>query len=250
MIVLAVAVVAMAALAFTTPANAVIVVPIVDVYGHNEKTNYNGVIDDMFIGSGMNGYGVDGNPGWPAGEGDPSTWTATANGYQNEWQSGDLLDAGESPTNGKIGWTVFDLDSATALLEKLYLWNVRENAGRTVQDYNVYHATTPTVALSHGPTNSTSVDYDFSSGGWTLLNTGGALTLPDNGGTPDPAQAVIDLGGVTAQYIAVEILSNRGDGSRVGLAEVGITAIPEPSTFALSALGLLGLLACGRRRRR
>jgi hypothetical protein len=28
-----------------------------------------------------------------------------------------------------------------------------------------------------------------------------------------------------------------------------VVAIPEPSTFALSALGLLGLLACGRRRR-
>ncbi len=26
--------------------------------------------------------------------------------------------------------------------------------------------------------------------------------------------------------------------------------VPEPSTFALAAFGLLGLLACGRRRRR
>jgi len=212
-------------------------IPITGVYGHNEKTNYTGTITDMIIGSGMNGYGVDGKAGWPAGEGDPSTWTATSTNYGCEWQSGDLLAGTENPTNGKIGWAIFDLGAA-AVLDDLYIWNERENSARYTKTFNVYVAETPTVAPTHGPTGSSSIDYDFSSGGWTLINTGGALT-----GTWKGSQ-VVDLGGITGQYVAIEILSNGGDAARVGLAEVAIT--PEPATLALVGVGALLLL---RRRR-
>ena len=239
--VLALAGVAMATLAFTATSANADAIAVSDVYGHNEKDNYDGKINDMIIGSGMNGYGVDGNPGWPVGEGDPSTWTATSNGYQSEWQSQDLLDD-ELPVNDKIGWAAFDLGAATANLDELYLWNVRENSGRYTKTFNVYVAETPTVALTHGPKDGTSIDYDFSSGGWTLINTGGPLNGTYRG------NQVVSLGGNTARYVAVEILSNNGDGNRVGLAEVGITVIPEPSTFCLTAFGLLGLLAWRRRR--
>ena len=95
-----------AVLALSATSADAVVVTVTDVFGHNEQDNFGqGFITDMIIGSGMNGYGNDGNPGWPAGEGDPSTWSATSNAWQAEWQSRDLLDAGESPTNGKIGWT-------------------------------------------------------------------------------------------------------------------------------------------------
>ena len=232
-----------AVLALSATSADAVVVTVTDVFGHNEQDNFGqGFITDMIIGSGMNGYGNDGNPGWPAGEGDPSTWSATSNAWQAEWQSRDLLDAGESPTNGKIGWTIFDLGGSTVNLENLYIWNQRENAGRFTASFNVYVADVPTVAPVHGPTNSTSIDYDFSSGGWTLINGGGALTGTYRG------EQVVSLNGETAQYVAIEILANGGDSARVGLAEVAITAnaIPEPSAFALLAAGGLALF---RRRR-
>ena len=226
-----------------TSAGAAVVIPVADVYGHNEQDNFGqGFITDMINGSGMNGNGNDDVPGWPAGEGDPSTWMATTNAWQAEWQSRDLLDAGESPTNGKIGWAAFDLGGTVIDLENLYIWNERENNGRYAASFNVYVATSPTVPLAHGPTNSTSIDYDFSSGGWTLINAGGPLSGTFQG------DQVVSLNGNSARYVAVEILANNGDGSRVGLAEVAITQIPEPSGLALIGLGGLGLIL--RRRRK
>ena len=103
------------------------VIPVTESFGHNEKDNFGGNIGDMTNGSGMNGNGNDGIAGWPTGQGDPSTWSATANAYQAEWQSQDLLDGGENPTNGKIGWAIFDLGSSTAGLDELHIWHIREN---------------------------------------------------------------------------------------------------------------------------
>jgi len=47
----------------------------------------------------------------------------------------------------------------------------------------------------------------------------------------------------------VDAFSNPGLG-RTYAFQVNVSLVPEPSTFVLAALGLLGLLACGRRRRR
>ena len=221
-------------------------VSVVSVTGHNDRDNFGGNQQDLISGSGMDQ--PDAN--------DPSTWTAVSNNFGNEWQSGALVAGG---TNGKIGWATFDLGSSTAGLDELFLWNIREDTaqGRRVDEYNVYHSETPIVAPPVAPTDGTAVDYDFSSGGWTLLNGGGALSLPQRGATPDPANAVIDLGGVSARYIGLEILSNFGDTSRTGFAEVAITATapatgtaPEPSTLVLAAFGLVGLVGTRRRRRR
>ncbi len=233
----AVAAVATYTLICATLANAV-TVTVVDVYGHNERTNYAGTIDDMIIGSGMNGYGVDGNPGWPAGEGDPSTWTATSNGYQSEWQSIGTLDPGTS-INGKIAWTAFDLGSVTSGLDKFYIWNERERNDRSVDQYNVYYAATPTTPLVHGPTGgSSNNDYDFSGGGWTQV--GSTASMPfRSSGDGGAAQVELDLGGVSAQYLAVEILSNRGWNGRTGLAEVGITATEGAPPTLVGELGVL-----------
>jgi hypothetical protein len=224
------------------------VITIVDVYGHNERSNYSGTIDDMIIGSGMNGNDNDGSVTWP--DSDPSTWTATSTNYGAEWQSIGLLDDTTS-VNGKIGWTAFDLGGAVTNLDELYLWNVRENTGRAVNEYNVYYATSPT-GLVHGPTGgSSNNDYDFANSGWTKLN-GSVLTMNNRTNNPNGSaapNAVLDLGGVTAQYIAVEILSNGGDTGRAGLAEVGVTAteIPEPASIAT---GLFGLTLIAVRRKR
>ena len=208
-------------------------VPVADIFGHNEQDNFGqGFISDMINGSGMNDNDADGVVGWPAGEGDPSTWAATSSQWQAEWQSRDLLGDGEEgedlPTNGKIGWAIFDLGGSFSDLENLYLWNQRENNGRFTASFNVYLAETPSVAPVHGPTNGSSIDYDFSSGGWTLINTGGPLSGTFRG------DQVVSLGGGTGRYVAIEILANNGDTERVGLAEVAITratADSEPPTL-------------------
>ncbi|MGB1129536.1 MAG: sialate O-acetylesterase, partial [Haloferula sp.] len=190
-------------------------IAIAEVFGHHEENNYDGVIGDMINGSGMNGNGQAGVPGWPAGEDAPDTWTTTDSGYVSEWQSLRLLDPS---TDGKVGWAIFDLGSEVAALEELYLWHVRENDGRYAKTFNVYVATTPSVPVSHGPTSGSAVDYDFASGGWTLVNTGGALDGSYRG------NQVVALGGATARYIGIEILTNNGDSNRVGFAEVAVTA--------------------------
>jgi len=121
-------------------------------------------------------------------------------------------------------------------LEELYLWNIREGTaqGRRILTYNLYYATAPAVDLPSAPTDpTTTVDYDFSSDGWTKVNTGGALTLAQRGSQPDPANGVIDLSGIAARYVAVEILTNAGDANRTGLAEVGITYVPPPDSTVL-----------------
>ncbi len=224
-------------------AHAATVVPITEVYAHNEYSNFTQGEDDMINGSGMTydpgtgpvTIGEAGDAGWPAIGGHPSGWTTTSSQYQSEWQSGKLL---SGATNSKIGWAAFDLGSVTTGLDELYIWHIRENTGRVAATYNVYVASTPTVSLSHGPDNtSTAIDYDFSSGGWTLIT---SETGSYRG------SSVIDLGEVAGRYIGIEILTNSGDANRVGFAEIGITAVPEPRAALLSGLGLLALL---RRRR-
>lgn len=210
------------------------IVTVVSTTGHNNKDNFGGNMADMTSGSGMN----------QPDPNDPSTWTATSNSFGDEWQSAALVAGG---TNGKIGWTAFDFGSTVSGLESLYLWNIRENTaqGRRINQYNVYLATAPTVALPAAPTDNSAVDYDFSSGGWTQL--GGTMSLAQRGATPDPANAVLDLGGASARYLAIEILSNFGDANRTGLAEIGVTWVPAPAALP-AGLAMLGLVAMRRRR--
>ncbi len=204
--------VAMAIVALTASAHAATLVPINSVTG-SYGGNYAGTLAKMIDGSGMTLTD-------PA---DPSTWTATSNAYGNEWQTRSLL---SGATNSKIAWTALDLGSSTANLENLYLWNVREDPLRGTNTYNMYYSDSPTVALPPAPaTNTAGSDYDFASGGWTLFNTSGALSVPQRGNSPDPPNAVVNLGGISAQYIGLEILTNHGTTRpNVGLAEVAITA--------------------------
>jgi len=240
---------------FTLTSNAASVVNFVDVFGHNEKTNFGGTIDDMINGSGVDG-GLEGGD-LSKRTGDPADWTvaATATAYQGEWQSGDQLRAdtgdfdssntafgvGVGPTNSKIGWTIFDLGEEVVSLQSLYVWHVFENTGRQATDYNIYYSSSPTVAPFTGKTNSTSRDYDFSSGGWTSFGSGGAA------GTTAGELETFNLSGISAQYIALEIITSSSDTSRVGFSEVAVTVVPEPSALAL--IGLAGMALLIRRRR-
>jgi len=184
---------------------------------------------------------------------DPSQWVANSNAWQLEWQSHTLL-AGAA--NSKIGWVALDLGSVLSQLDQLYIWNERENNTRNTKLYNVYYASTPTVGLPGEPgqqalsadvgASGGAGDYDFASGGWTQIGSTADMSDRFDAGEGTIANDVVALGGISARYIAIEMLSNDGDANRVGLAEVVITQIPEPSSLAL--LGLGGLLIARRRR--
>ena len=160
---------------------------------------------------------------------DPSTWTVSYNNYPDEWMGNYLVGAG----NSKLAWVAFDLGASTAL-HQLYLWNIRYSGGVAgTATYNLYYADSPTVALPAQPNKGAySVtgltpqgDYDFTSGGWTKFNTSGTLSAPQAG------NSIVDLSGISARYIALEILTNHGDtylGGRVGFLETAFTRAVTP----------------------
>jgi len=67
---------------------------------------------------------------------------------------------------------------------------------------------------------------------------------------PNTSEAVL----ISYQWTALDDTLNvsfaSGDPNNVWSQGFSLQEVPEPSTFALATLGLLGLLACGRRRRR
>ena len=190
-----------------------------DTLGH--LTDMVNALDPTLIPTGDTETGMDTS----ADPTDPATWTYAGSAWRLEWKANSRLDPGTS-ANAKIGWVVLDLGSTTADLESLYLWNVRfQSDTENVATYNVYYANSPTAALPAMPNSkSTTGDYDFSGGGWTLLNTGGALSLPINGSNNSTPQGVVALGGISARHIGLEILTAGGTANRVGLAQVEITA--------------------------
>jgi len=245
---------------FAGTAGAAVVVNPTGVTGHDGGNwpNTLGHLTDMLNGNNVGFLTGDHAPGMDTSPdpSDPSQWLYSPSGWPNEWKANTRLDPSTS-SNAKIGWAVIDLGSTVAALDKMYLWNVRwQNTTENVATYNVYHATSPAAALPAMPNSKqTTGDYDFSSGGWFLLNGAAPLSLPVNTANGNPPQGTVNLGGISAQYIALEILTAGnatptpppvGEPYRIGLAQVEITQIPEPATMALMGLG--GLVI--RRRRR
>jgi hypothetical protein len=217
-------------------ADAQTVVPVTGVTGHDGGNwpSTLGHLTDMVNALDPGWATDDHNTGMDtsADPSDPSTWTYAGNDWKFEWKANSRLDSATS-TNAKIGWTVIDFGGPVDGLENMYLWNVRFQADtENVETYNIYYSSSPTAGLPPMPNSkSTTGDYDFSSGGWTLLNTAGALSLGTNNANNSAPQGVVALGGIEARYVGIEILT-AGDetANRVGLAQVEFTALPEPST--------------------
>ena len=207
------------------PASSSALVETVSITGSHGGDQYANGLVSLTNGSGINKANPD----------DPSTWTMNGDAYQAEWMA-TYLKAGNVVTpglNGKVAWTCLDFGSKTPL-GMLYLFNTNYSGGTSSTDqFNLYYAESPAAALPAQPAKATfattgltpQADYNFS-GGWTLFNTAGPLNAAKAGITS------LNLPGVSARYLAIEILSNQGDsftGGRVGFDEIAITAAPLDS---------------------
>lgn len=234
------------------------IVTVTGITGHNGGNwpSTLGHLTDMVNANGSNNFGSgDHNPGLDitADVNDPSTWVNNSGTWQSEWLGDGRLDP-TSSANNKIGWVVMDFGTAVANLENMYIWNGRYSSpGEETRNYNIYYSngvginslpTTPNSRTWAGG-SAAAADYNFGVGDWTQIGSTATLGTPGGSYTPD---ATISLGGITAQYVAIEILTaeNGTIPDRVGLAQVEFTAIPEPSAALLGALGVIALM---RRRR-
>lgn len=166
--------------------------------------------------------------------GDVSTWTAqgTASGT-DLWMSDGTTVAGQ--------WLKYDLGSTPATLNNIYMWqycqvarpglpNEADLRTRGIKDFTVWGS-------------------DSENGTYTQIS--GALQMSEattiNGAEPTQSFA---LNGSCYRWVQVQIGSNWGDASYVGVNEVRFNATPEPGTLILLMTGLLGLLAYAWKKRK
>jgi hypothetical protein len=168
---------------------------------------------------------------------DPSTWTFNGSNYPDEWMA-TYLKVGGTVTpglNGKVAWACLDFGSKTAL-GMLYLFNTNYSSGVSGTDqFNLYYATSPSVALPAQPAKGTYSPPPASPRRATTISpaaAGPCSTPPDPLNASQGGITSLNLPGVSARYLAIEILSNQGDsygGGRVGFDEIAVTAAPPDS---------------------
>lgn len=130
-------------------------------------------------------------------------------------------------------YIVFDVGSEKSL-EKMVVWNYNEFLPNRA-DLLARGVKTADVLVA-------GEDLVF-----TPLITGLELTMAPGTDDVDFGQAV-DLGGVVARYVKLDnLVSFSGEANFVGLSEVQIYGVPEPSAFVLLALGAGALLFTRRR---
>ena len=193
--------------------------------------------DRMVDGSGLNS---------PANPDDPTAWTHT--GGENEF--GDnrnyLADARAGQTVVDDKWVAFDLGSVQEL-SAMNVFNFGVSAGvrnqRGTQNADVYYRSD---SLG-GNANNNNVAFDAT--GWTAFGSQ-VFTIGPTDGLAQGADT-LDMSGITARYIAIDINTNHGDSGFVGLGEVQFfNTIPEPGSGALLSVGLLLVAGVLRRSRR
>ncbi len=146
-------------------------------------------------------------------------------------------------------WFAIDLGENVPFLDKMEVFNFNAEDGRTdrgVGQADIYISTLDDVGIDQ-EVGSTP---DFSNSAvWQLLAedvTFNEATGLDDYATPD----VIDLGQITARWIALDIDGSLG-GAFVGLSEIQVfQRVPEPSSAVLAVIGLAGLGLVGLRSRR
>ena len=188
--------------------------------------------DSSSPGNGSNSRVIDGSGMNKVDPDDPATWTVSSSAWADDWQ-------GFAAPTANGNWAVLDL-GAPMVLDRMYLWNVQEASAldRGMNTFNLWHTNQPTVAVPATGANVT--NYEFSSGGWTLLNPDEPLALAMGSGVGDQSQSFDVSGASGSQYIGIEILSNHGSTQRVGFGEVAFTIgeadLPLPLDVAYDPL--------------
>lgn len=205
------------------------------VTGHDGGNwpDYAGHLTDMLNGTDVGFLTPDHLPGMDTsadtseGTNNPAVWTWSG-AYQNTWHANSILVSSNS-LNGKIGWAVIDLGEVVGGLSKLYMWasstSQTDSGKEQVRDYNLYYSSGVGIdALPPMPNSkSTTGDYDFSSGDWTLI---GSNTLGSVHGAVSNTNV---LGGISARYIGIEVMTIASVDTRMAIAQVEITRALPPS---------------------
>ena len=185
----------------------------IEAFHQGDSLDGNGSVLKTIDGSGMDKLDFD----------DPSTWTVASTAWADDWQGF------SSDNSGDNTWAVIDLGAPVASLSTMYLWNVEETNAldRGVKDFEVFHATSPT--LLPPTTSGTVTPYGFASGGWTAIG-GSELKMGIQIGDAGQAYDLSDAAG--ARYIGLKLTSNYG-GFRTGFAEVAFSDAADPDALTL-----------------
>jgi hypothetical protein len=171
--------------------------------------------------------------------------------------SGNASDFGNFVTGNPGGYITYDLGAAYNVSD-LLIWNFSQQGGDSNGTYNSagvqeVQILTSTTGL---PGTFSAIAGPNSDGTFTFnevtenvgYNTGPGDASPSTFNIPAQVLSV-DL--PDAQYVELNLVNNWGwSGGLIGVAEVNFvgSAVPEPSTYAMLGLGLLGLIAWQRRR--
>ena len=155
-----------------------------------------------------------------------------------------LSEAGDEGT----GWFKVDLGASYPLADAFF-FNFNPNSpsngneSRGLATANIWY-----VDAAIDPGSNDPGDGVFNSTGWTLLESGRSFAIAPTGDVNQTVPDVINFGGVNAQLVALELLTNHGHvAGYVGIGEIQFFAVPEPSAVALLAFGSLALMRHIRR---
>jgi hypothetical protein len=237
-----------AAASYVSPVDAAMIFGAIGDDGSGPPGAFDGsitAIANSFEGGGgrLPEYAIDGTGIAVSGGGDPTD----RNDYQNDAgidDNGDLWNY-LSGDGDITGWFKVDLGQIYPLADAFYFnFNPQSTSGnesRGLATADIYYAATD-------PGNNTPGSGSFNNSGWTLLESAKSFAIAPADNNPQTTPDVINFGGVNAQFVALDFLTNHGHSSFTGIGEIQFFAVPEPSTFAL--LGLFGVLLLRVRRDR
>jgi hypothetical protein len=170
-----------------------------------------------------------------------------ANGDHDTSHTGSWLGMPHEPS-----WFLADL-GASYPLDHAEFFNYNNGAVGVAGSHRGIAATS--IWIHDGPTEPNGSNTDgnqanFNSTGWTLFELDRPF-VESPGTNPFSATETINFGGVNARFVALEIKTNHtitGADGFAGISEIQFFAVPEPSTFALLALGGLAFSRVRRRK--